>query len=330
MLKSALKSREALLGACWIALIILAGIITPNFVTVQGLRDLLTDLSILMVLALAQMLVILVRGIDLSVAANLAFAGMAAALLSVAFPGLPTITWPIVCILIGGMIGMLNGLLVSELKIPPIVVTLGTMNVWRGMIFVISGGAWVVQHQFPEGYLAVPRTQILGLTLFFWIGLVVTVVMWLVTTQTRFGRELFGMGGNPRAAEYAGVRIKHHEFLVYTISGALAGLCGWLWTSRYAMANTDVAQGFELQTVAACVIGGVAISGGAGTVIGAVLGALFLGTLYNILPVIGVSQFWQQALSGAIILIAVYFNMVSRKPPVRRILPLAQAGGAKS
>ncbi|WP_319411607.1 ABC transporter permease [uncultured Cohaesibacter sp.] len=324
-----LKSREALLATSWLALIAIAGIITPNFVTIPALRDLLTDLSILMVLALAQMIVILIRGIDLSVAANLAFTGMMVALLAVANPGLPTIVWPLLCIIIGTFVGMFNGLLISELKIPPIVVTLGTMSVWRGMIFVVSGGAWVVQHQFPEGYLAVPRAPIFGLTLFFWIGLLVTFCMWLMTTQTRFGRELYGMGGNPKAAEYAGVRVKHHEFWVYTLTGALSGLCGWLWTSRYAMANTDVALGFELQTVAACVIGGVAISGGAGTVIGAVFGALFLGTLYNILPVIGVSQFWQQALSGAIILIAVYFNMISRKPPVRRILPMAAAEGAE-
>nr|WP_232829374.1 ABC transporter permease [Tropicimonas sp. IMCC34043] len=323
-----LKSREALLAASWLALIALAGSITPNFVSIQGLRDLMTDLSILVVLAVAQMIVILIRGIDLSVAANLAFTGMVVALLSVANPGLPTVVWPLVCIVVGAMVGMLNGALIAELQIPPIVVTLGTMSIWRGMIFVISGGSWVVQHQFPEGYLAVPRTQILGLTLFFWIGLTVAAGMWLVMTQTRFGRELYGMGGNPRAAQYAGVRVKHHEFWVYTITGALAGLSGWLWTSRYAMANTDVAAGFELQTVAACVIGGVAIAGGAGTVIGAVFGALFLGTLYNILPVIGVSQFWQQALSGAIILLAVYFNMISRKPPVRRILPLASPQGA--
>nr|WP_321484407.1 ABC transporter permease [uncultured Cohaesibacter sp.] len=325
----ALKSREALLAASWIALIVIAGVITPNFVTVQALRDLLTDLSILMVLALAQMIVILIRGIDLSVAANLAFTGMMVALIAVANPGLPTIVWPILCIIIGTLIGMFNGLLVAELQIPPIVVTLGTMSVWRGMIFVVSGGAWVVQHQFPEGYLSVPRMPILGLTLFFWIGLIVTFGMWFMTTQTRFGRELYGMGGNPRAAEYAGVRVKHHEFWVYTITGALSGLCGWLWTSRYAMANTDVALGFELQTVAACVIGGVAISGGAGTIIGAMFGALFLGTLYNILPVIGVSQFWQQALSGAIILVAVYFNMISRKPPVRRILPQTATEGVQ-
>ncbi len=321
----ALKSREALLAVCWLILIGLAGLITPNFLTVQGIRDLLTDLSILVVLALAQMIVILVRGIDLSVAGNLAFAGMVASLTAVAYPDMPTIVWPVLCLVVGGFIGMINGALIAELSIPPIVVTLGTMSIWRGMVFVLSGGAWVVEHQYPEGYLDIPRVTFLGLTLFFWIGLVVAVIMGVMLTQTKYGRELYGMGGNPLAAQYAGVRIKHHEFWVYTITGMLAGLAGWLWTSRYAMANTDIANGFELQTVAACVIGGVSIAGGAGSVVGAVVGALFLGTLYNVLPMVGVSQFWQQALLGAIILVAVFFNMVSRKPPVRRILPGLEA-----
>lgn len=315
-----IKTREFFLLCVWFLLIIFTGIRTPNFVTAQGLRDLGTDVSILIILALAQMPVLIVRGIDLSLASNLAFTGMATALIATAYPGLPTVTWLFIALSIGALIGMFNGLLIAYLQIPAIVVTLGTMSIWRGMIFIISGGAWIVQNQFPSGYLDLLRVQIFGVTLFTWIALFVAIIAFIIAHYSCYGRELFGYGGNPTAAEYVGVPIKKRLFSVYTFSGLLAGLCGWLWTSRFAMANTDIAFGFELQTVAACVIGGVAISGGKGGVIGCVLGAVFLGSLYNVLPIIGINQFWQLALSGVIILVAVLINRLNEKPTFHQIV----------
>ncbi|MFV0431082.1 MAG: ABC transporter permease [Alphaproteobacteria bacterium] len=320
-----LKTREFFLLFAWVFLIVLTGMITPNFLTIQGLRDLGTDVSILIILALAQMPVLIVRGIDLSVASNLAFTGMVVALIATVFPELPTISWLLLALLVGSLIGMLNGFLIAYIQIPAIVVTLGTMSVWRGMIFIVSGGAWIVQNQFPKGYLDILRTQVLGMTLFTWIALLVAVIAFIIAQYTKYGREIYGYGGNPLAAEYVGVPIKKRLFCVYTFSGLLAGLCGWLWTSRYAMANTDIAFGFELQTVAACVIGGIAISGGKGGVIGCVLGAMFLGSLYNVLPIIGVNQFWQQALSGVIILVAVLINQLKEKPAIHRILEVRES-----
>ncbi len=320
-----LTTREFFLLSAWLLLMLITGFITPNFLTVQGFSDLGTDVSILVILALAQMPVLLVRGIDLSVASNLAFTGMSTALIATFFPSLPTICWFFIAVAIGTLIGMFNGLLIAYINIPAIVVTLGTMSIWRGMIFVISGGAWIVQNQFPKGYLNFLREQFLGMTLFTWFAICITIIAFIIARYTKYGRELYGYGGNPLAAEYVGIPIKQRLFGVYAFSGALSGLCGWLWTSRYAMANTDIAFGFELQTVAACVIGGVAISGGKGGVIGCVLGAIFLGSLYNVLPIIGINQFWQQALSGLIILIAVLINQLKDKPAIHRILELKEA-----
>ncbi len=174
--------------------------------------------------------------------------------------------------------------------------------------------------EFADISFALRKREILGLNLFIWLAIGVVLMAYILAQYTKYGREIFGYGGNPLAAEYIGVPIKRRVLSVYMFSGTLAGLCGWLWTSRYATANTDIAFGFELQTVAACVIGGVAISGGKGGVLGCMLGAIFLGSLYNVLPIIGVNQFWQQALSGLIILTAVWINQLKEKPAVHRIL----------
>ena len=138
------------------------------------------------------------------------------------------------------------------------------------------------------------------------------------------GRAFYAVGGNPDAAVYTGINVGKNRFNAFVLSGALSGIAGYLWVSRYAVAYVDIAAGFELDVVAACVIGGISIAGGTGTVAGAVLGALFLGVIKNALPVVNISPFWQQAISGAAIIIAVIFNARSARRPGRLILKHAQ------
>jgi rhamnose transport system permease protein len=176
------------------------------------------------------------------------------------------------------------------------------------MAFVLSGGAWVNAHQFTPNFLSVPRTPLLGLPVLAWIGIAIVLIMYFVLRYTRFGRSTYASGGNPVAAVYAGIDVGWTRFLAFVLSGSLAGLSGYLWVSRYAVAYVDIASGFELDSVAACVIGGISIAGGVGSVAGAVLGALFLGVIKNALPVIGISPFTQMAISGTVIILAVVFN----------------------
>ncbi|MGV1757022.1 ABC transporter permease [Rhizobium sp. A22-96] len=303
-----LRRRETLLFV--IIVVMIAGFATraPGFAEPGNLANIFNDTSILIILALAQMTVILTKSIDLSVAANLAFTGMAVAMLNAAYPDLPLIVLVLTAIAMGAVLGAINGYLVWALEIPPIVVTLGTLTIYRGMAFVLSGGAWVNAHQFTPNFLSVPRTPLLGLPVLAWIGIAIVLIMYFVLRYTRFGRSTYASGGNPVAAVYAGIDVGWTRFLAFVLSGALAGLSGYLWVSRYAVAYVDIANGFELDSVAACVIGGISIAGGVGSVAGAVLGALFLGVIKNALPVIGISPFTQMAISGTVIILAVVFN----------------------
>jgi rhamnose transport system permease protein len=302
------------------------------FFSAGNLDTLLNDGAILAMMALAQMCALLTRGVDLSVAANMALTGMATALLSRAQPDLPVAGSIGLALSAGLTLGALNGLCIAWLELPPIVVTLGTMSIYRGLVFVLSGGAWVNAHELGPRFLAFPLERFAGLTHLVWIALLVAMASYLFLHHRGAGRELYALGGNPTAARYMGINAQRREFLVYAISGVLSGLCGYLWVARYAVAYTETALGFEMQTIAACVIGGVSIQGGRGSVVGCLLGAAFLVVLFNALPVIDVSPFWQSAISGAAILAAVILNSRSERQRGKRIpkAPLTAPVGAKA
>jgi rhamnose transport system permease protein len=293
-----------------LTLLLFAGITAqyPQFASPANLRDSLDDTAILILLALGQMLVILTRGIDLSVAANVAFTGMAVALLNQHHPGIDITVLLLLSIVIGAVLGVLNGLLVWQVGIPPIVVTLGTMAVYRGMTFVISGGKWVTSNDMSAAFLGLVRGSIVGISSLSLIALTIALLVWLFLKFTSPGRNLYAAGNNPVAAAYIGVNVGRMQCVAFTLCGAIAGLCGYLWAARYAVAYTDTANGFELTVIAACVIGGISIAGGIGTVLGLLLGCLFLGVIKNALPLLGVSPFWQTAISGVVILSAVIIN----------------------
>lgn len=320
--------RELLLGAIILAMVIGVGLRAPAFVTPSSLVGVITDTSFLFMLTLAQMSVLLTRGIDLSVAANLALTGMVVALTSRAAPGIPIAAIVVLAVAFGATLGLVNAVLIAGLGIPPIVVTLGTLAVYRGMIFVIAHGAWLTSKDMSPAFLSVPKAEFLGLSSLIWIAALVSVAAWVFLNHTAAGRALYAVGGNPVAARYCGIDLARQQLRVYTISGAVAGLCGYLWVSRYGIAYSDIAIGYELTVIAACVIGGVSIAGGVGSVPGALLGALFLGVIVNALPVINVSPFWQMAISGAVILAAVIVNSRSERHAGKLILPEARRRAA--
>jgi len=181
-----------------------------------------------------------------------------------------------------------------------------------------------------ETFLAFPRATWLNIPSLIWVALIVSTALWMMFRHSRIGRGLYAVGGNPVAARYCGINIARQQFFVYTLAGAISGLTGYLWVSRYGIAYTDIAQGYELTIIAACVIGGVSIAGGIGSVSGALLGALFLGVIVNALPVIDVSPFWQMLISGAVILAAVIVNARSEKPLGKLILREARLKAAGS
>ncbi|TLU74281.1 ABC transporter permease [Lichenicoccus roseus] len=315
-----LRTREA--GLLGLNLLLLAAIAPffPAFLRPGSLAGLLDDTALLILLALGEMLVLLTRGVDLSIAANLAFTGMVVALLDQYHPGLGLAPVLILSVLMGAALGAVNGLLVWRLRIPSIVVTLGTLSIYRGAVYLASGGRWVNSNQMSPQFLAFVRLQLGGVSMLSWIAIACAVLVALFLRRSVRGRDLYAAGNNPSAALYAGIDVGVMQFSAFLIAGAIAGLCGYLWVSRYAVAYTDVASGFELQVIAACVIGGVSISGGVGSVAGVVLGALFLGIIKNALPLVGVSPFFQMAVSGVVITGAVLINARGTQASALRIL----------
>ena len=305
--------RDLAFAALTLALFVAVTFAFPGFATPRNLAGLLDDTAILIMLALGQMLVILVRGIDLSIAANLALCGMIAAVFDRAWPEAGIAPVLALTLVSGAVLGAFNGLLVWKLRLPPIVVTLGTMSIYRGAIYLLSKGAWVNENEMSRGFLAFPRSEFLGLTLLSWLALVVAVAFVIGLRRSRVARDLYAAGGNPEAANYSGVDAGRMQFIAYTICGAIAGVCGYLWVARFAVAYTDIALGFELSVIAACLIGGVAIAGGIGSAMGVVLGCLFIGIIRSSLPLVGISAFWQMFINGVVILVAVLLSARQRE-----------------
>lgn len=322
-----LKNREALLAGVIIVMVALISIAAPDFIGLGNLLAVYNDTSILIILALGQMLVIITRCIDLSVSANVALSGMIVATLNYTHPGMSIYLIILIGAVVGTILGMINGLLVWKLNIPSIVVTLGTMSIYRGIVFLISDGAWVNAHQMSEDFLGIPRSEFLGLPILSWCSVVAIGVIYYLMRHRQLGRSIYAAGNSPTAAFYTGINVGKMQFISFTVSGLFAGLCSYLWISRYAVAYVDVANGFELQVIAACVIGGISMAGGIGKVVGCVLGAIFLGIINNALPVIGISPFWQMAISGAVIIVAVIANSRSERKIGRIILRKAVQNG---
>ncbi len=305
-----LKRREITLVLIIVAILAAVSLRAPGFLTLKNANDILTDTAILAIVAIGQMMVIITGGADLSVASGIAFTGMSVAMLNWFHPGIPIPVILGLALAIGLALGSLNGLLVSVAGIPPIITTLGTMGIYRGLVFLESGGQWVSAHKMSESFRDLPHETPLGISNLLAAAVLVAIVSAVFIRLTRTGREIYGVGGNKTAARYVGISLRKINYLVYAICGVLVGLSGLLWVARYASAQNDTASGFELQTIAACMIGGVSILGGTGNIGGVILGALFLGIVNNALTVVGLSPFYQMAIQGFVILAAIIANSV--------------------
>ena len=223
-MKTLLHNRELVLALILIIGMAAIGAWQPAFLAWGNISDMLTETSVLFMMALAQMVVILTRGIDLSVAANLALSGMMAALVSQYSPDVPLILMILTGIVTGLLLGMINGALIAYLGIPPIVVTLGTLAVFRGMIIIIAGGDQVNASEMGVAFQSFPKQVWLGLTSPVWIAIAAALLFWVFLSFTRAGRGLYAVGGNPVAARYCGIDQRKQELLAYCISGGVAGM----------------------------------------------------------------------------------------------------------
>lgn len=307
------RLREVGISIFILVLVMVVTLRNPSFLTVNNFKDILLNISILAIVALAQMIVILTKGIDLSVSSMIGLVAMMVAFVVKQNPGLPVVLAVLLGMALGAVLGAFNGLIITFGKVPPIIATLGTLSVYRGLVFFYSQGSWINSFELPDSFKLLAKGTPLGLPNLIIFAIVVSVIVYYFLNYTRTGRDIYAVGSNPDAAQFVGIRTQRIIFLVYLLSGIACGLAAVLWASRYESAQTNTALGFELQTVAAAVVGGVSISGGVGTVPGVLLGALLLGIIENSLILIHISPFWQLAAQGMLILIAVVIdNLILR------------------
>lgn len=318
--QSVLRFREAGIFLFIIILSALVSLRSPAFLSAANFKDILLNISILVIVGMAQMMVIITRGIDLSVGSTIGLTAMMVSFMLVAFPAMPPVLALPLGMALGAALGSFNGLIIAFGGVPPIIATLGTLSIYRGLVFFYSQGQWVNAYEMPDDFRQLAKGSPLGVPNLIIFAIVVAVAVYLFLTFTRTGRNIYAVGSNPDAARFAGIPVQRIIFLVYLISGVLCGLAGVLWASRFEAAQTNTALGFELQTVAAPVVGGVNIFGGSGSVLGVGLGAFLLGIINNALTLVQISPFWQLAVQGLLILLAVIANSaVSRR--LQRAVP---------
>ena len=306
-------SREFLLLIILIVLCVAVGIKSPSFLTWKSFSDLLKNNAVTMVLALGMLCVMLVGGIDISIMSTLALSGMAIGMLLKYNVISGTVLPFVIALAIGAVCGLVVGLVISRADVPPIIATMGFMYVFRAMGYLISnGGEWAGAAALGT-FKNFATSKFLGLNNVIWVIIICYVLFFFFMKWTRTGRKIYAVGSNPNAAEVSGIRVKNIELLVYTIMGVLSGLGGALQVSVYASAMPDMQQGGEMDVIAACVIGGVSMSGGRGTVIGALLGALILATIAKALPLVGIDALAQNTIKGVLILVVVMVNVVMQR-----------------
>lgn len=316
---SFLRLRELPVGAALVVLILVTFLVNPQFLTAQGVKDLLLNSTILVILAAGQALVIITRNVDLSVGSMLGLTAYATGVLFANAPGIPVIAVFVICIVFGGLLGAVNGLLVSVAKVPALVITLGTLYIYRGLNNAWAGGKQYFAGDRPEAFGRLSVNTIAGIPIITVIAVVILVGVAVYMAGARGGRDLYAIGSEPAAATLFGISVSKRIFVVFVANGLLTGLAGVLYASRFNSVGATTGSGIELDVVAAAVVGGVAIFGGSGTVVGAALGAVLLTTITSSLTALRVDKFWQQAIVGVLILTAIIVDRIASLRTARQL-----------
>jgi rhamnose transport system permease protein len=308
------KKREFGIFLFIIILLVVFGTLEPRFFRSDNLSAILSSVGILMVVGAGQTLVIVTRNIDLSVGSSLGMAAMVMGMVARENPDFPIFGLIVIAMLVGGLCGLLNGLLVSYGKIPAIIATLGTLAIIRGAVFLVSDNVQIDPNDVPKGVIALATTSPIGIPWLLIFAFLSIILVWYVSSKTLLGKRIYAVGSNPEGAISRGLSFNKITILVFVFVGVLAGLGGVLYTARYATINpADVGRGLEFDVISAVVIGGTNIFGGSGTALGTALGCVLIGILSNGLTVVGVSPFWKACATGFLILAAVAIDNLVRK-----------------
>jgi rhamnose transport system permease protein len=312
------------------ALVIVVGATTLDnhlFLSAANIQQILAGSAIIALLAIGETIVIITRNVDLSIGSILGISAYATGVLYVHHPDVALPVVFLLALAIGAVCGVVNGLIVTVGRVPSLVVTLGTLYIIRGIDGAWAGGNQVNASMLPESFNKIGYATVLGIPYLGWIAIVAVAVATYAMRSFRTARDFYAIGSDPDAARLAGIPVGSRVFLAFVLSGAIAGVTGALWLSLYASVDAIAGVGYEFQVIAAVVVGGVAIFGGSGTVLGAALGALLLYTINTALVVVNVSSFWSMALAGALLLAAIAFDrlVALRLAPAMRTRRSARA-----
>ena len=302
-------SREMSLVAVLIVLLVIIEIMSPSFLSPNNLSQIFRNNALTMLMALGMLCVMLTAGIDISITSTLAFAGMTIGMLQKHNVLHNTFLLFLIGAVIGLACGFLNGIIIAKAKVAPIICTMGFMYIWRGMAYVISGNTWASGADVA-GFSDFGKEGSAGPYL---ILIAAYIIFFVFMKWTRFGRKIYAVGSNAEAARISGINVDRTMISVYTIMGLLAGLAGVLSVSVYASAQPNMQYGKEMDVIAACVIGGVSMSGGRGSVTGTFLGALIIAIIAKALPLVGIDSIAQNLVKGIIILAVVILNVVTQR-----------------
>ncbi|WP_447647384.1 ABC transporter permease [Microbacterium forte] len=305
------RAREFGILAALVLVVIAATVKNPAFLfSSDGWRDLLLTPSILMLVAVGQAIVIITRNVDLSVGSVMGLTAYLTGRLFVDVPGIPIVVVVIAAVLLGAFLGLVNGALVAFAKVPAMVITLGTLYAYRGINVLWTGSDRINASDMPKDFLALGTQQILFIPVLTIIAVIVLALAAWYLRNIRGGREYYAIGSDPSAAELYGLKVTRRVLSAFVLSGALAGLAGVFYAARYGSISSQAGSGWELDAVGAAVIGGIAITGGVGTVWGAAIGAMLLMTINRALPILGIPDFWQRAVVGVLIIGAIVLDRV--------------------
>ena len=280
-----------------------------NFFTLENISDMFTETAVLAITAVGMMMVIITSGIDLSIGSIMALGAMVGGTILKNNQAVPGVVIILVSIAVGIVCGFINGTLVAKLKILPIIATLGMMNIYRGLTYLVANG----QQEMGTKFLSNATGKFLGINNLIVVAIVVYIIAAFFLNKTRTGRKIYAVGNSEESARVSGIKTDRTLIMVYTILGAVAGLGGILYVCKYGVAQGETCTGYEMNVIAACVLGGVSINGGTGRVQGVLLGAVLLGILNNAMPLIHVSSFWQEAIRGLIILLSIIANSLIQR-----------------
>lgn len=292
-----------------IVLFIALSIASPYFLTANNLASVARQTAVFNTMALGMTIVIISGGIDLSVGSILGLSGLVGTM--ALERGYPIPAGILIGVLVGTLCGFSNGLMVTKLSIPPFVVTLGTLGIFRGLALIFSNGLPV--HRIPPGFAFLGEGNLLGVPFVVWMLVICAVAVHVILEHTRLGRYAFAIGSNKTASIYAGIPVDFHTMAVYAIGGALTGLAGMIEASRLMTGQPTAGQGYELQAIAAVVIGGGSLNGGEGSVVGTLIGAFIMGLLSNGADLLNISNYWQQVIIGSVIILAVTLDELRKR-----------------